>query len=231
MLTFRPSAERGHTKTEWLDSRHTFSFAEYNDPRHMGFRSLRVINDDRVAPGGGFPTHPHREMEIVSLVLEGKLAHKDSLGQQTTIVPWAVQRTTAGTGILHSEFNASQQEPVHFYQIWIKPAREGLEPSYQDQVFQRPGHGQWLTIVSADGLDGSALIHQDVRLLLGRADSDRPLFWNLAEGRYGWLQVIEGQGGFGDLKLQPGDGVAIQDEREGLIRTTDEITVLFFDLN
>lgn len=231
MLTLRPAAERGHTQTDWLDSRHTFSFANYYDPQHMGFRSLRVINEDHVAPGTGFPTHPHREMEIISMVLEGQLAHKDSLDRHTIIAPWAVQRTSAGKGIHHSEFNASKQEEVHFYQIWIEPAHAGMEPSYQDQAFEAPRSGQWQTIVSADGSDGSLLIHQDVRLLLGRTGADEPLFWHLDEDRYGWLQVLSGQGHLDQLVLQAGDGVAIQDEREGVIRATDDIQVLFFDLN
>jgi redox-sensitive bicupin YhaK (pirin superfamily) len=165
MVTIRKNTERGRTEIDWLDSRHTFSFGEYYDPKHMGFRALRLINDDRVAPGGGFGTHGHRDMEIITMVLDGALEHKDSLGNGSVIRPGDVQRMTASAGIRHSEFNHSQEEPVHFLQIWILPERNGLQPGYEQKAFAANGtHGSWRTVVAPEARDGALTIHQDASL-------------------------------------------------------------------
>src|SRR5438552_2530700 len=167
MIQVRPAAERGQTRISWLDSRHTFSFGDYWDPRHMGYRSLRVINDDRVAPGGGFGTHPHRDMEIVTYVLDGALEHKDSLGTGSVIRPGELQRMSAGTGIRHSEFNASATEPVHLYQIWLLPEKRGQAPSYEQKPFDPAARaGRWQLVASPNAAEGSLTIHQDARLFL-----------------------------------------------------------------
>jgi len=174
MITIRKNAERGRTKIDWLDSRHTFSFGEYYDPKHMGFRALRVINDDRVAPGGGFGTHGHRDMEIITMVLDGALEHKDSLGNGSVMRHGDVQRMTAGAGIRHSEFNHSQDEPVHFLQIWILPERNGLQPGYEQKAFATNGaHGSWRTVVAPEGRNGAITIHQDVSLSIASLCTSR----------------------------------------------------------
>lgn len=232
MLTIRRAEQRGRTSFDWLDSRHTFSFGRYYDPAHTSFGPLRVINDDRVAGGGGFATHPHSEMEIVSYVLEGALAHKDSLGTGSVIRPGDVQRMSAGTGIRHSEFNASQTAPVHFLQIWIIPESHGLEPSYEQRTFApEEKRGRLRLVGSRDGRDGSVTIHQDVDLyatLLGEGDSVRH---ELKSGRNAWVQVASGTASLNGVQLHPGDGVAV--EKRGsldLAGISPDAEILLFDL-
>src|SRR5262252_4566222 len=193
MITVRPAAERGIANFGWLDSRHSFSFGHYYDPKHMGFGTLRVINEDRVEPGKGFDTHGHRDMEIVSYVLEGALAHKDSLGTGSVIRPGDVQRMSAGTGIRHSEFNHSKTDPVHFLQIWILPERDGLTPSYEQKTFdERAKRGGFRLVGSRDGRDGSVTIHQDVDLYAAILADGESVSHAFAADRRGWLQVARG---------------------------------------
>jgi redox-sensitive bicupin YhaK (pirin superfamily) len=214
MLTLSPAAARGRTHIDWLDSRHTFSFGEWYDPAHMGFRALRVINDDRVAPGGGFPTHGHADMEIVSYVLEGGLAHKDSLGTGSVIRPGDVQRMSAGTGVRHSEFNESRSEPVHFLQIWILPDRRGHAPGYEQKTFpEAERHGRVRLVASKDGREGSVSLHQDVALWAGVLDEGQKAEVPLAAGRHAWVQVARGAVSVNGKRLGEGDGAALSDER------------------
>ena len=214
MLTLSPAAERGRTRIDWLDSRHTFSFGEWYDPAQMGFRALRVINDDRVAPGGGFPTHGHADMEIVSYVLEGALAHKDSIGTGSVIRPGDVQRMSAGTGVRHSEFNDSDAEPVHFLQIWIIPDRRGHKPGYEQKTFpESERHGKLRLVASPDGRDGSVSLHQDVALWAGVLDEGQKAEVALAAGRHAWVHVARGAVTVNGKRLGEGDGAALSDER------------------
>lgn len=210
MHTLRPAAERGHIDFGWLDTKHSFSFGHYFDRNHMGFRALRVINDDIVGAGAGFDEHPHANMEIVTVVLEGALAHKDSMGNGTTITPGEVQRMTAGTGITHSEFNASPSEAVHLLQIWILPEAKGLAPSYEQKRFDfsQPG---LVRIGSHKGQDGAVTIHQDVELFRGTV-KDSSVAYTLAPARHAWVQVISGPVTVNGTTLQAGDGLAISDE-------------------
>jgi len=227
MTTLRPAEERGHTRLDWLDSRHSFSFDRYHDPRHMGFRVLRVVNEDRVAPGSGFPTHSHRDMEILTFVLAGALEHKDSLGNGSVIRPGDVQRMTAGTGISHSEFNPSRSEPVHFLQVWILPERPGLAPGYE----QRPFPAAALRLVaSRDGRDDSVAVHQDVlvyRALLAPGEEVAHAF---ASGRYAWIQMARGTALVNGTRLAAGDGAALSEERSVKLRAVEAIEALVFDL-
>ena len=232
MLRIRRAEERGRTDFGWLDSRHSFSFGHYYDPAHMGFGPLRVINDDRVTPGAGFPTHPHGDMEIISYVLDGALAHKDSLGTGSVIRPGDVQRMTAGTGIRHSEFNASKTEPVHFLQIWIVPEAEGLAPSYEQKSYPAEDkRGTLRLVASRDGREGSVTVHRDVDLyatLLGEGDRTRHTF---RPGRAGWLQVARGTATVNDVQLYPGDGVAIEAiEDVAITGASADTEVLLFDM-
>jgi redox-sensitive bicupin YhaK (pirin superfamily) len=214
MLTLSPAKERGHTRIDWLDSRHTFSFGEWYDPAHMGFRALRVINDDRVAPGGGFPTHGHADMEILSYVLEGGLAHKDSMGTGSVIRPGDVQRMSAGTGVRHSEFNESGSEPVHFLQIWIIPDRRGHAPGYEQKTFpEAERRGKLRLVASPDGRDGSVSLHQDVALWAGVLDEGQKAELPLAAGRHAWVHVARGAAAVNGKRLGEGDGAALSDER------------------
>ncbi len=207
-IRIRRAAERGVSNLGWLDSRHTFSFADYWDPAQMGFSALRVINDDRVAPGKGFGTHPHRDMEIISVVVEGALEHRDSLGTGSVIRPGEVQRMSAGTGILHSEFNPSPDEAVRFLQIWIEPERPDLAPSYEQRAFaQRPG--ALITVASPDGRDGSLTVHQDVTILRGEIAPESRIEHHLAPGRHAWLQVVVGSLEVSGHELAEGDGLAV----------------------
>jgi redox-sensitive bicupin YhaK (pirin superfamily) len=230
MLRLRRSDERGHARHGWLDSRHTFSFADYHDPRHMGFRDLRVINEDRVEPGRGFAPHAHRDMEIVSYVLAGALAHEDDLGNGSVIRPGDVQRMSAGTGITHSEQNPSASEPVHFLQIWILPEREGLPPSYEQTHFPaEERRGRLRLVASRDGREGSIRIHQDVELfaaLLGAGDA---LEHALRPGRHAWLQLARGRCTLNGVALEAGDGVAVSEETSLRIAGGDA-ELLLFDL-
>jgi len=231
MITIRPSAERGQADLGWLRSFHTFSFADYYDPRHMHFRSLRVINEDWVAPGKGFGTHPHDNMEIVTYVLEGTLEHKDSLGTGSLIRPGEVQRMSAGTGLTHSEFNPSPAEPVHLLQIWLLPARRGLPPSYEQKAFPAEGRRNRLALVAAPGgADGALTIQQDVRLYAGLLDSGRTLTHELADGRHAWLQVARGALTLNGHPLQAGDGAAVSQESRLDLAATQNAEFLLFDL-
>jgi len=232
MLRIRRAEERGRTDFGWLDSRHSFSFGHYYDPDHLGFGPLRVINDDRVTPGAGFPTHPHGDMEIISYVLDGALAHKDSLGTGSVIRPGDVQRMSAGTGIKHSEFNASKTEPVHFLQIWIIPEAEGLAPSYEQKSYPAEDkRGTLRLVASRDGREGSVTVHRDVDLyatLLGEGERTRHMF---RPGRAGWLQVARGTATVNDVQLNPGDGVAIEAiDDVAIIGTSADTEVLLFDM-
>jgi redox-sensitive bicupin YhaK (pirin superfamily) len=232
MITIRPARDRGMANFGWLDSRHTFSFGNYYDPNHMGFASLRVINEDKVAPGQGFGTHGHRDMEIISYVLDGALEHKDSLGTGSVIRPGDVQRMSAGTGIRHSEFNASNHEPVHFLQIWILPEAAGIEPGYE-QIHVAPDQkrGQLRLIGSPNGQDGSVTIHQDARLyatVLAEAES---VTHPLAAGRGAWVQVVRGAITLNGEALTAGDGAAVTDTPSlTLTGTAPDTEVLLFDL-
>jgi redox-sensitive bicupin YhaK (pirin superfamily) len=232
MIRVRRGSERGHFDHGWLDTYHTFSFARYYDPRQMGFRALRVINEDRVAPGRGFGTHPHEDMEIVTYVLDGALEHRDSLGTGSTIRPGELQRMTAGTGILHSEFNPSSTGPVHLYQIWLLPEREGLEPSYEQKAFPEGERRNRLRLVaSPDGRDGSLSIRQDARLYLGSLDEGREVRHEASNGRHAWLQVLRGGVSLNGLPMSAGDGAAVGDESSLAIKADGPSEVLLFDLD
>ncbi|HET8542147.1 MAG TPA: pirin family protein [Anaeromyxobacter sp.] len=215
MITIRKAEERGHVDHGWLDTRHTFSFASYQDEDHMGFRVLRVINEDRVKPGEGFGTHGHRDMEIISYVLEGALAHRDSTGGEGVLRPGEVQRMSAGTGVTHSEFNGSREAPVHFLQIWILPDRPGHPPSYEQKLFpEAERRGKLRLVASPDAADGSLAIHQDARVyatVLGAGEAVRHA---LAPGRHAWVQVARGGVAVNGRALRAGDGAALSDERE-----------------
>jgi hypothetical protein len=217
----------------WLDSWHTFSFADYYDPRHMGFRSLRVINEDRVQAGEGFPTHGHREMEIISYVLEGALAHKDSMGTGSVIKPGDVQRMSAGTGVTHSEMNASKSERVHFLQIWIQPSSRGGAPGYEQKTFTDDDkRGRLRLIASSDGRDGSVTVRQDVALFAGLFSEGQRATHDLGAGRHAWVHVARGRARVNGEELQAGDAVALSDEREVRVEgvAAEPGEVLVFDL-
>ncbi len=231
MITVRSARDRGHSELGWLDSRHTFSFGEYYDAAHMGFRSLRVINDDRVAAGRGFGTHPHKDMEILSYVLEGALEHKDSMGNGSTIRPGDVQRMTAGTGVLHSEANASKTDKVHFLQIWIMPSRARLEPGYEQKAFAfDETKGKLSLVASSDGREGSVTVHQDVAIHAGRfAAGDRAAV-ALAPKRAAWVHVARGAITLNGIALGEGDGAQVEDETSLALAATAPSEVLVFDL-
>ena len=210
MMIVRKGSERGHTDAGWLDSRHTFSFGDYHDPDVMGFRTIRVINDDRVAPGGGFPTHGHRDMEIISYVLDGGLEHRDSLGTGSVIRPGDVQRMSAGTGVRHSEFNASKTEGVRFLQIWILPERPGLAPGYEQKSFPAAERqGRLRLVASRDGRDGSVTVHQDASLYVATLNPGDQVAFSLPKGRFGWVQVARGEVSLNGEPLSEGDGAGI----------------------
>ena len=231
MITRRPAAERGVSNLGWLDSRHTFSFGEYHDPEHMGFRSLRVINDDRVLGGAGFGRHPHRDMEIFSYVLSGKLAHEDSIGTGATVGADEVQKMSAGTGILHSEFNPSPTDPLRFLQVWIVPERRGLRPSYEQRAFSdAEKRGRLKLIGSRDGNNGSIVFHQDASIYASILGDGERVEHRLAAGRGAWLQVARGAVVVNEQRLDEGDGAAIVDEAVLTIRGISECEVLLFDL-
>ncbi len=215
MITVRKSEARGHFDHGWLDTRHTFSFADYWDEDHMGFRALRVINEDRVQPGEGFGTHGHRDMEIVSYVLEGALAHRDSTGGEGVLRPGEVQRMSAGTGVMHSEFNGSRTEPVHFLQIWLLPDRPGHRPSYEQKLFpEAERKGKLRLVASPDAADGSLAIHQDARVYATVLGKGEPARLALAKGRHAWVQVARGEVTVNGRVLRAGDGAALSDEPE-----------------
>jgi redox-sensitive bicupin YhaK (pirin superfamily) len=231
MITLRPAGARGHADHGWLDSRHTFSFASYYDPQHMGFRGLRVINEDRVQPGRGFGTHPHRDMEILSYVLAGALEHRDSMGTGSVIRPGDVQRMSAGTGVTHSEFNASRTEPVHFLQIWLLPERPGIAPGYEQRAFDRADRDGKLRLVAArDGRDGSLTIHADVSVYAGEFAAGQRAELSLAPGRHAWVHIARGHLRVNGLDLAAGDGLALSEEPAVRIDGTDRGELLVFDL-
>lgn len=231
MIVQRNANDRGHADHGWLDSHHTFSFASYYDPAHMGFRSLRVINDDRVAGGGGFGTHPHRDMEIISYVLEGALAHRDSTGTADTIRPGDVQRMSAGTGVTHSEFNGSPSEPAHFLQIWLLPAKNGIAPSYEQKHFTDADKlGQLRLVASPDGRDNSLTIHTDAAVYAGIFHTGDTATLPLAPGRHAWVQIARGTAEVNGRALSAGDGLALSGEAAVEVRGTGEGELLVFDL-
>lgn len=231
MIAVRRSGERGPTQIDWLNSLHTFSFGQYYDPNHMGFGPLRVINEDRVAAGGGFPTHGHRDMEIISYVVDGALEHKDSIGTGSVIRPGDVQRMSAGSGIHHSEFNPSTDDSVHFLQIWILPDTANLEPSYEQKTFHDgEKRGTLRLVISPDGEDGSLRIHQAVRLYAGLFDGDEHADLTIASGRGAWVQVVKGAVTVNGERLAAGDGLSAQDVKAITIRDGDMAEVLVFDL-
>jgi redox-sensitive bicupin YhaK (pirin superfamily) len=230
-IRVRRAGERGHADHGWLDTWHTFSFSDYYDPRFMGFRVLRVINEDTVAPGGGFPTHGHRDMEIISYVLDGALQHRDSLGTGSVIKPGDVQRMSAGTGVRHSEFNASQEEPVHFLQIWIEPAAAGIAPGYEQKTFtEADKRGRLRLVASPDGADGSVTIHQDARVYATRLGPGEDVEYKLASNRHAWVQVTRGALGVDGQRLEHGDGVAISGEPVVRLAGERDAEALLFDL-
>ena len=231
MIVKRLAGERGHADHGWLDTRHTFSFADYYDAKHMGFRALRVINEDRVAAGQGFGTHGHRDMEIISYVLEGALAHKDSIGTGSVIRPGDVQRMSAGTGVRHSEFNASDNETVHFLQIWILPSREGLPPGYEQKHFSNgEKQGRFRLIASPDAADGSVTIHADARVYAARFGRDQAARLPIAEGRHAWVHVARGQARVNGQELGPGDAVSLSREAGVDAQGIEDAELLAFDL-
>ncbi len=231
MITIRPANERGHANHGWLDSHHTFSFADYYAPAHMGFRSLRVINEDRVEPGRGFGTHPHRDMEIISYVLEGGLEHKDSMGTGSVIRPGDVQRMSAGTGVTHSEFNGSKTELVHFLQIWLIPSQRGIAPSYEQKTFDASEkRGRLRVVASPDSRDGSVGIHADATLYAGLFDAGESAEVALAPGRHAWVHVARGSVRVNGQELSAGDGASLSDETKVSVEGTTGGEVLVFDL-
>ena len=231
MIQIRRAEERGHANHGWLDSHHTFSFADYYDPRHMGFRALRVINEDRVAPGAGFPTHPHRDMEIISYVLEGGLEHKDSMGTGSVIRPGDVQRMSAGTGVTHSEFNASKSELVHFLQIWLLPEQKSIKPSYEQKTFALDETKNKLRLVgSNDGRDGSVTIHQDVDLYATRLEAGEAVRHELKPGRHAWVHLARGKAKINGNELDAGSAVALSNEARVDLEGVGAAEVLLFDL-
>ena len=231
MIVRRPADERGRADLGWLDSRHTFSFAEYYDPRFMGFRALRVINEDRVRPGAGFPTHPHRDMEILSYVMEGALAHKDSMGTGSIIRPGDVQRMSAGTGVLHSEMNPSPTEPVHFFQIWLLPEKRGIEPGYEQKRFEdSEKQGRLKLVASRDARDGAITINQDVDLYSGVFAAGDTTHLPLRSGRHVWVQVARGSVSINGTALSQGDGAAVSEEPAIDLSAASDAEVLVFDL-
>jgi redox-sensitive bicupin YhaK (pirin superfamily) len=232
MITVRPSHERGVANLGWLDSRHTFSFGHYFDPQQMGLGPLRVINEDRVRPGAGFDTHGHRDMEIISYVLEGAIEHRDSIGTGSVIRPGDVQVMSAGSGIRHSEFNHSKQEPVHFLQIWVLPDREGISPRYDQKTFSEvEKRGRLRLIGSPDGRDDSIVIHQDVEIFAALLNSGEAVTRAYAAGRKGWVQVVRGAGEVNGKAVRAGDGVALEGEADlNVTSAADGSEFLVFDL-
>ncbi|HEY5376148.1 MAG TPA: pirin family protein [Polyangiaceae bacterium] len=231
MITLRKAQDRGHAQHGWLDSWHTFSFGDYYDPKHMGFRSLRVINDDSVAPGKGFPTHSHRDMEIITYVLDGALEHKDSMGNGSVMKPGDVQRMTAGTGVGHSEFNGSRSEPVHFLQIWVLPEARNLPPSYEQKHFSKEDRRGLLRVVaSREGTDGAVQVHQDMKLLAGLFGAGDSVSYALPAGRHAWLHVARGKIRVNGHDLEAGDAVQASEGAALSLSDASDAEVLLFDL-
>jgi len=231
MITIRKSEDRGRGEHGWLDTRYTFSFADYHDPQHMGFRALRVINEDIVAPGAGFPTHGHRDMEILTYVLSGAIEHKDSLGTGEVLRPGEVQRMSAGTGVEHSEFNPSRDEPLHLLQIWIVPERRGLPPEYEQRAFPEiERRGRLRLLAARDGRDGALAIHQDVDLLGALLEPGERVEHVLRPARHAWVQVARGSSRVNGALLRQGDGAAISGERAVSVESSEASEILLFDL-
>ena len=231
MIRIRNSDERGRFDHGWLDTRHTFSFADYHDPEHMGFRDLRVLNEDRIAPGTGFPTHGHRDMEILSFVLAGALEHRDDAGHGAVLRPGEVQRMSAGRGVRHSEYNASTVEPVHLLQVWILPASPGGEPSYEQRPFPAElRRERLLSVITPDGRDGSLRVNQDVAIFATALAAGQAVDHGLAPGRHAWTQVTRGVLDLNGHRLRAGDGAAISDEQRLELSAVDEAEALLFDL-
>ena len=231
MITIRKAADRGHFDHGWLDTWHTFSFADYFNPDWMEFRALRVINDDRVQPGQGFGMHPHRDMEILTVVLEGALEHKDSMGNTSQIRAGEVQRMTAGTGVLHSEYNPSKKDPVHLYQIWIQPEKRGLKPGYEQKLFpESERRGRLRLVASRDGRDGSLTIHQDTEVRVGLLANGDKVTHGIPTGRHAWVQIARGAATLNGKKLSAGDGAATSGESMLEIVATEPAEIILFDL-
>lgn len=231
MITKRPSHERGQRELGWLSARHSFSFGSYHDRRWMGFRHLRVLNEDWIQPSKGFPMHPHKDMEIITYVLEGGLRHKDSVGNKGVIKPWRVQRMSAGKGIRHSEYNASSTKPVHLLQIWILPNKRGHKPSYEEKTFPAATRKNRLVLVaSPNGAHGSVTIHQDARMYASVLAKDKKLEYQLDPKRYAWLQVASGRLLLNGKKYEEGDGAAIQKESKLVLQALEGAEFVLFDL-
>jgi len=231
MIAFRPAATRGHNNFGWLDTNHSFSFSDYFDPAHHQFRALRVLNEDRVDPGQGFGTHGHKEMEILTWVLEGALDHQDSMGHRRSLEPGSAQAMSAGTGVNHSEFNGSATDPVHFLQIWILPDTPNLTPKYQEVAFPDPElRGRLRLIASRDGAEGSVVIHQDVKVHVARLEPGQAVRYDFPEGRYGYVQVAKGTVELNGRMLQAGDGAALSTEPAATLSASIACEVLLFDL-
>jgi quercetin 2,3-dioxygenase len=231
MMKIRKANERGHAEHGWLDTYHTFSFADYHDPRWMGFRSLRVINDDLVMPGMGFETHPHHDMEIITYVLSGELQHRDSMGNGRVIRAGEAQYMAAGTGVEHSEFNPSRNEAVHLLQIWIQPDRQGVAPRYDERSFKHASPGAWRLVASKTGRDGSMAIHQEVELWLAKLDVGQSLTHSLTEGRHAWLQVAEGELTVNGKTLAGGDAAYVSGAFDFQLAAAKPSQALLFNLN
>jgi redox-sensitive bicupin YhaK (pirin superfamily) len=231
MIRLRKSADRGHLNHGWLDTHHSFSFGDYYDPSQMGFRSLRVMNEDLVQAGQGFGMHPHRDMEIVTYVLEGALEHRDSMGNGSILRPGEFQRMTAGTGIRHSEFNPSATEPVHLYQIWLLPERNGLAPGYEQKAFsEEEQRGRWRIVASRDAEDGALKIHQDASVSLTRLDHGDSVIREIPKGRHAWLQVLRGKVNVNNQPGTTGDGFALSDEPNLAVTANEASELMLFDL-
>jgi redox-sensitive bicupin YhaK (pirin superfamily) len=231
MIKVRHAGERGRTRTDWLDGNHTFSFNRYYDPRWAGFRDLLVINEDFVAPASGFPPHSHRDMEIITYVIEGALEHRDSSGGQGVIRPGEVQKMSAGTGVTHSEMNPSPDEPVHLLQIWILPAREGLRPYYEQKAFpEEERRGRLRLVAAPEGAEGAVTLYQNVTVYNALLGAGEEVAHELAEGRHAWLQVVKGGVTLNGTRLNASDGAAVSDERSLTIKADEESEVLLFDL-
>ncbi len=231
MIRVRKANERGHADYGWLNTYHTFSFASYRDPNQMGFRSLRVMNEDRVAPGKGFDEHAHKNMEILSYVLSGQLEHKDSMGNGEVLTPGEFQRISAGTGIRHSEFNPSSTEPTHFYQIWLEPEREGIPPSYEQRRFDDSRvQDRFGLVASQDGEEESLTVHQDARVYLSKLAANTRLRFDISSGRHAWVQVLRGSISLNGMMLGGSDGAAVSDESSLRIESDQDTELILFDL-
>jgi len=232
MIKVRRADERGHANYGWLDTHYSFSFADYFDPKHMGFRSLRVINEDVVQPGRGFGTHPHKDMEILTYVLEGELEHRDSMGTGSVIRPGEVQRMSAGTGVTHSEFNHSKEKPVHLLQIWILPEKKGLQPSYEQKAFNHAHQPGWRVVAERESENGALNLHQDVRMLRGIVGNDKEETYAIAPDRHAWVQVARSQVEINGTALHAGDGAALTGETlvRAIAKGDSPAEVLLFDM-